>query len=334
MDEHLNYAPCGYLTLADDGTILTINQTLLNLLEYNVKELQGKHINCILTTSSRSFYQLYFFPLIKLQGTVEEMYLPLQSKGKDQIPFLLNALCKETEKEPITHCMFTPVKRRREYERSILEIKKEMEKQNRIKEEMINELELLQKELEEKQQELLEINSRLRILAETDGLTSLKNRRSFQEALSLNVSLCRKYSRALSLLLLDVDHFKKINDTFGHLTGDKVLQVLALLLKESTQEDDVVARYGGEEFAVILPASDQQRALKTAERIRYLAETSYSATPSFTVSIGVVTMSPGDTMTSLQSKADRALYSSKRNGRNQVIHFDQLHRSIDPSSTI
>ncbi|KMY54101.1 hypothetical protein AC623_09150 [Bacillus sp. FJAT-27231] len=334
MDEHLNHAPCGYLTLADDGTVLTINQTLLNLLGYDINELRGKHINCIMTVSGRSFFQLYFFPLIQLQGTVEEMYLPLQPKGEHPLPFLLNALRKVTEKETATHCMFTLMKRRREYEQSILEIKREMEEQNRIKEEMITELELLQRQLEHKQQELVEMNSRLKVLAETDGLTGLKNRRSFQEALSLNMSLCQESSLPLSLLLLDVDHFKNINDTFGHLAGDKVLQVLALLLEESTKEDEVVARYGGEEFAVILPNADQPQALQVGEKIRSLAEASYSTSPSFTVSIGAVTMSLEDTVTSLQSKADRALYSSKRNGRNRVTHFDFLHRSAGPNSLI
>jgi len=91
MDEQLNNAPCGFITLTDEGTITSINQTLLSLLDYSKEELQEQHINCLLTIPAQMFYQLYFFPLVKVEKQVEEMYLSLLSKKGEEIPVLLNA---------------------------------------------------------------------------------------------------------------------------------------------------------------------------------------------------------------------------------------------------
>jgi len=326
MDEQLNYAPCGYLSLADDGTILAINQTLLTMLGYDLHDLQWRHINAILTVPSRSFYQLYFFPMIRLQEKVEEMYLILKSKTEHDIPVLLNALRKERGGAIVNDCVFIPMRRRYEYEQALLTVKKETEEQNRVKKEQIAELDLLRRELESKQKELLEVNAQLQKLAATDGLTGLKNRRSLQEDLSSNIALFKRLSQPLSLLLLDIDYFKKINDTFGHLMGDRVLQELGLILKEESRKGDIAARYGGEEFALILPNTDQSSALKIAERIRLRVESAGWTIPTVTISIGVATLVSEDTESTLQFRADRALYSSKNRGRNQVTHACHLEQ--------
>ncbi|MEK4715829.1 sensor domain-containing diguanylate cyclase [Sporosarcina sp. FSL K6-5500] len=320
MDEQLNYAPCGYLSLSDDGTIRTINQTLLSLLGYDLYELQGKHVNTILPVSSRSFYQLYFFPMIKLQEQVEEMYLTFKSKTNNDIPILLNALRKKRNGEIVNDCVLFQIKNRYEYEQSLLTVKKETEKRNRVKSEQIAELDLLRRELESKQKELLEVNAQLQKLASTDGLTGLKNRRSLQEDLTSNISLSTRLSQPLSLLLLDIDHFKRINDTFGHLTGDKILQELGVLLTEESRKDDISARYGGEEFAMILPNTNQADAIKIAERIRLRIESEGWTNQTITISIGIATLTLGDTVDTFQSRADQALYSSKNRGRNRVTH--------------
>lgn len=324
IDEQLNYAPCGYLSLSDDGTIRTINQTLLSLLGYDLYELQGKHINTILTVSSRSFVQLYFFPMIKLEEQVEEMYLTVKSKTNNNIPVLLNASRKKRNGEIVIDCVLFQIKKRYEYEQSLLAVKKETEKKNRVKREQISELDLLRRELESKQKELLEVNAQLQKLAATDGLTGLKNRRSLQEDLASNIALFTRNSQPLSLLLLDIDHFKKVNDTYGHLTGDRVLQGLALILKDESRKGDVAARYGGEEFALILPYTDQVGAKKIAERIRLRVESAGWTNQTITISIGLATLISDDTVSTLQSRADRALYSSKNHGRNQVTHSRHL----------
>jgi len=327
LDEQLNYAPCGYLSLSDEGTIRTINQTLLTLLGFDLDELYGKHVNIILTAPSKSFYQLYFFPIIKFHEHVEEMYLTFKSKNNKDIPVLLSATRKKRDGEIVNDCVLFQIKKRYEYEQSLLAVKKETEKRNRIKREQIAELDLLRRELESKQKELLEVNEQLEKLATTDGLTGLKNRRSFQEDLASNISLFASNSQPLSLLLLDIDHFKKINDTYGHLTGDRVLQGLGLILKEELREEDVAARYGGEEFALILPNTDQSVAQYIAESIRLRVESAGWTDQTVTISIGVATIVKGDTISTLQSRADQALYASKNGGRNQVTLA--LHLAIN-----
>lgn len=193
-----------------------------------------------------------------------------------------------------------------------------------MKKKQIVELDLLRHELESKQKELLDLNEKLQQLADTDGLTGLKNRRYLHEQLTSYIALYAGRSQPLSLLLIDIDYFKNINDTFGHMMGDRVLQEFGRLLKEETRNNDIVARYGGEEFAMILPNTDRSEAMKIAERIRSHVEKANWGTPPITISIGVATNMSGDSGTVLQSKADRALYASKDRGRNRVTHAGEL----------
>ncbi|WP_153722825.1 GGDEF domain-containing protein [Sporosarcina cascadiensis] len=318
MDKQLNFAPCGYLTLNDSGFIVEINETMLRLLGYSLHELEGQHIHQILPSASRSFYQLYFFPMIRLQNKVEEMFFTFMTKDGQNISVLLNALRNEREGEVFNDCACLPMKNRFEYEQSILAAKRETESRNLMKRKQIAELDDLRRELEFKQNELLTLNKTLMDLAITDGLTGLSNRRFLQDRLSSYFTDLDKRSIQLAFLLIDIDFFKNINDTFGHLTGDNVLRKLALLLKEESGKEDVAARYGGEEFAFILPHCSKTEALRIAERIRFRVEHADWNTYNITISIGIAVKLPGDTEISLQSRADQALYSSKNNGRNQI----------------
>jgi diguanylate cyclase (GGDEF)-like protein len=184
----------------------------------------------------------------------------------------------------------------------------------------------LQIELEETNARLAKANGRLEVLAVTDGLTGLKNRRAFQEKLQEEVRRVARYSASLSLLLLDVDHFKQFNDTFGHLAGDSVLRGVARLLEEMSRSTDFVARYGGEEFVILLPNTDKQGSLVLAEKVRMAVERSDWRDRPISVSIGVATMAAanGDGM-ALVKEADAALYHSKKNGRNCVHHAGQFN---------
>lgn len=320
MDDQLNQLPCGYLVLNDEGTILEINETLLTLTGYRLDELYNQHVNSILTKSSRSFFQLYFFPMIKLQNKVEEMYITAKSKEELDIHILLHAIRIERGGNFVIDCVFTPMKRRYEYENALLTIKKETEKRNRIKKEQIAELDLLRKELESKQKELLDANSKLQKLAITDSLTGLNNRRHLQEKLASSIAESTRLAQPLSFLLLDLDHFKKINDTYGHLMGDQILQKLGEILRVETREEDIAARYGGEEFALILPNTELSVALEIAEKIRMRIENTDWNIPKVTISIGATMLDAGDTVRTLQSRADQALYSSKGHGRNLVSY--------------
>jgi diguanylate cyclase (GGDEF)-like protein/PAS domain S-box-containing protein len=178
-------------------------------------------------------------------------------------------------------------------------------------------------ELEEKTAELLAANRLLSRIAITDSLTQVYNRRHFDELLYKEIKRYgrRKYSY-LSLMMIDIDHFKRLNDSYGHLAGDAVLRELARMLKEGVRETDTVARYGGEEFAIVMPDTHLDGAVYRAEMLRKKAEGSQfpGQDPSlrFTISVGVASYTSG-TPNDLIAAADQALYQAKRSGRNVVM---------------
>lgn len=161
-------------------------------------------------------------------------------------------------------------------------------------------------------------------LARTDGLTGVQNRRSLDEALARECDRAQRYRRPLSFLLLDVDHFKRCNDTFGHQAGDHVLASMARLLHDAVRQSDLVARYGGEEFALLLPETSLHNAARLAERLRTsIADLrlSWEGDPiPFTVSVGVASIEAesGADAHALVAAADAALYAAKQGGRNRI----------------
>jgi len=159
-------------------------------------------------------------------------------------------------------------------------------------------------------------------MADRDGLTKIANRRSFEERLDEEAQRHGRYDQPLSLILLDLDHFKNVNDTHGHQAGDAVLRDMAALLSESLRGSDFPARYGGEEFAVILPHTSREQALLLAERIRMRVASRSpggEAGAELTVSAGVASLPPGARGTDLVLLADQALYLAKNGGRNRVV---------------
>ncbi|MEO6486665.1 MAG: diguanylate cyclase [Thermoanaerobaculia bacterium] len=174
------------------------------------------------------------------------------------------------------------------------------------------------------QNELMESNKRLELLSITDGLTKLHNHRYFQDELAKAFDESHRYERPLSLAMIDIDFFKKVNDTYGHAVGDEVLKTVAALYRDSVRSTDLVARYGGEEFAVMMPETALPDALTFAEKIRALVESTPIETQAgpvvVTVSLGVASF-PMTQVTSSKElivSADRALYRAKHGGRNQV----------------
>jgi PAS domain S-box-containing protein len=133
MDDLLNTAPCGFLSFADDGMILMVNATLAALLGHDRDELQGRHIESILPIASRIFYQTHFFPLLKMHGKVEELYLSLRSKSGDDVPVLVNAVRRERAGTVVNDCVFVPMHQRNRYEDEILQAKKAAEEANQAK---------------------------------------------------------------------------------------------------------------------------------------------------------------------------------------------------------
>jgi diguanylate cyclase (GGDEF)-like protein len=158
----------------------------------------------------------------------------------------------------------------------------------------------------------------VRRLAATDGLTGAANRATFDEAMRRELSRAERHGEDLALLLIDIDYFKRVNDTHGHQMGDAVLKRISALLRDAARESDTVARYGGEEFAVILPHATADVAVAAAERLRAIIEAD-DDDPPVTVSIGVSAFpTHGRDADSLIAEADAALYRSKKDGRNRV----------------
>lgn len=173
--------------------------------------------------------------------------------------------------------------------------------------------------LQLQQKNLEEANKRLEALASTDGLTGLKNHKAFQTALAELHRDAAQINVPLSLILLDVDHFKNYNDTFGHPAGDEVLRTVATILKQHGRRGDIAARYGGEEFVIVLPNTPAAEAIKAAERVRQAIADHPWQQGGITASLGVAELKAGYDRHDLISQADLALYAAKRTGRNQVV---------------
>jgi diguanylate cyclase (GGDEF)-like protein len=166
-------------------------------------------------------------------------------------------------------------------------------------------------------------NAQLQLLSSTDRLTGLYNRGHWEASLKAAYARHQRYGNALSLVMLDIDHFKRVNDTYGHQAGDKVIEQVARLLHEHVRESDVAGRYGGEEFGVVLSDTDSAGGQIFAERLRKAVEASlvqYNGQDiRFTVSLGVADLSqPANDHAELIARADQALYTSKKTGRNRV----------------
>jgi diguanylate cyclase (GGDEF)-like protein len=189
---------------------------------------------------------------------------------------------------------------------------------------MVSSLRHGREKLSDANKALLETNKELHQLSITDGLTGLLNRKHILELLDREISRSRRYGHPVSVLMLDIDHFKNVNDTYGHQTGDTVMRRLADLFCDTVRENDLVGRYGGEEFLILLPDSDAQNGVQTAQRIRKMVQDLKIETSgehvSVSVSIGISSYPQyGQDTNAVICAADAALYQAKSNGRNQVV---------------
>jgi diguanylate cyclase len=203
-------------------------------------------------------------------------------------------------------------------------------------EKMRGSMKTLQAELEASEKEVEKLHRELesaRSEAMTDVLTGILNRRGFESRAAEILDEEAQSGRELAVLMLDIDHFKKINDTYGHLFGDKVIHAVASIIKLRVKGRDLVARVGGEEFAVLLPDTSVDGAKAVAEQIRASIEQgrirrSDSQQPigGFSISIGVSRFAKGDSLNGLMGRADEALYVSKQQGRNRVtVHHTAMN---------
>jgi diguanylate cyclase (GGDEF)-like protein len=205
------------------------------------------------------------------------------------------------------------------------EANEELSSLNLSYEMLVMELKQAKEKAEELAGDLKEANNRLREMVFRDSLTGLYNHRYFQELMDQELSRSQRYKRQVSLIMFDIDHFKKINDTFGHPRGDLVLKAVGAAVKSKTRDSDILARYGGEEFALVLPETDLNGAVVLAERCRKVVEQmevqADGQTIKTTISVGVTTYTPETTRvgkSEIIDAADKALYNSKHSGRNRT----------------
>lgn len=187
----------------------------------------------------------------------------------------------------------------------------------------------LQKRLVDSREEISVLQENLEVVRTeslTDPLTTLANRKFFEQSINRFVEESEANDYPLSVILTDIDHFKKFNDNYGHLTGDQVLRLVAMALKQNVKGHDVAARYGGEEFVVLLPKTALMAAVTVADQIRrtvmgkeLMRRSTGETLGRVTISLGVATWHKGDTIASLLERADACLYAAKRAGRNCVV---------------
>lgn len=169
----------------------------------------------------------------------------------------------------------------------------------------------------------------LATVASRDGLTGLYDKTTFARLLKDELARQARYGRPATLLMVDIDHFKKLNDTFGHADGDVVLAEVAGIIEQQVRSTDSCGRFGGEEFCVVMPEVDAHAGMLLAERIRAAVEKTFAATPyKTTVSVGVATATPGVNADDLARAADKALYDAKRGGRNRVCAAQEIVMTV------
>lgn len=214
-------------------------------------------------------------------------------------------------------------------DQTLSELQHKQQELSRINQDLLREI-ASRKQVEEA---LRESREALRRQATTDALTGLCNRRRFNQVAEEELERSRRYGHVVSIALFDVDFFKRVNDTYGHDQGDRVLQMVARTTEEALRRSETLARYGGEEFVVLLPETGAREAQKVAERLRRALEEAVLETDkgpvAVTASFGIADLSapeatktPEKDLSALISKADRAMYAAKAEGRNRVRRFE------------
>ena len=283
IEDLYDHAPCGYHSLDGDGLIVRINQTELTWLGYQREEVMGKMHFTALLTPQGQETFRESFSRFKEQGEVHDLEFELVRKDGSSFPVLLNATAARDTQGGFVMSRSTLF------------------------------------DLTERKRFELELARQARI----DVLTGLINRRYFFELAERELTRSKRHVQDFAVLMLDVDHFKFINDNYGHDAGDEVLRKLSKVCGQTLREIDIVGRIGGEELAALLPGATCVQAMAAAERLRLAIQSTLVSLQAhavqFTVSIGVTSLMPNDEgVDELLKRADEALYRAKRGGRNRV----------------
>jgi diguanylate cyclase (GGDEF)-like protein/PAS domain S-box-containing protein len=303
----LEAAPNPMVVVDGDGIMVLANRAAQELFDYTAEEMVGQSVELLVPKASgfsheklRSAYMDQ--PEVRPMGFQRD----LGAVGRDgrEIPVEIGLSPVKTADGLLVVCTMVDIGGRKRLEERLATAAKRLEGEN----------------------------DRLREEVETDSLTSLKSRQAFLDHLAVQLELAVRHARPLSVLILDIDHFKEYNDDFGHLAGDEVLEQVGRILKGAARRSDFVGRIGGEEMGIVLSETDREGSVVLAERFRTAIEASPWPRRPVTVSIGAATVDfpkavprpEAPELSSILGDADRALYRSKDLGRNRVTHAAEL----------
>ncbi len=297
VDYFSNHSQTMVLLLNENLNILDCNKAFTSF--YNLKE-KPVHQNLLSYIKKEDIKTLLADPSME-----NPMHTQLTVPGNDSTLYLVHCILFSLEDK---YLMF--------WENMTLGETEVVEKMSVLNEELTN----MTRELSKKNAELKKANDRITSLLRTDPLTGIYNRRFFMEELERAFALRERHQIPFSVIMADLDNFKKINDNWGHAAGDKVLSSIARLFQDNCRKEDIPARIGGEEFAILLNSTAFEQALTFAERLREKIETHVTdpLPHSLTCSFGVTQVSAGDTVDTVMQRVDEALYDAKKAGRNRV----------------
>ena len=287
---------CGLLVTDENRKIVFANQYFYSELAWQQSSLVGQHLETMLSKSSVIFYESYVVPILLTEKCFQEAQLTLLTGTGAKLPVVASVKLGGENQELISWCFLNATNR------------------NKLYDELIEARETLSAQAEE-----------LKHLSITDELTGLFNRRELNRRTTIEIERSKQFSAPLSLLIVDIDYFNKINDSFGHDQGDIVLTQLSHVLKFEARKFDLVTRIGGEEFAILMPNTDRLQACTFAQRLQAAINSASSMTRSVTVSIGISELSqnPDYSFDKMFKHADYALYQAKNSGRNKTVIYAQ-----------
>jgi two-component system, cell cycle response regulator len=323
MDTLINQLPCPILLTDATGHIIMTNTNLLQLVGGTAEQWQNKLLEDLLPPPSRIFLQTHLWPILYHENLVKEIHMQLYDSQKQRVPVLVNCQRIIRNGQESYYWVFFVAYERSQFEAELLKARSEADQMSENLAQANEQLNILHKQLSLYTKEIEVVNRELSEISQTDPLTGLANRRALHMTVT-NWQFHSKVGIPVSVLLIDVDHFKRVNDEYGHDEGDRVLVELARQLQASIRLNDLVVRYGGEEFIIWLPSVDRTRAEFTAQRVhKHIRQVQVAGKP-ITVSIGVATslntLDPG-LLQELITHADKAVYQAKAEGRNRTIHF-------------